>query len=1014
MNRKGFTLTELLAVIAILAILSVGAISGYSTMTRNSRKKSYETKVSEIENAAVKYAKETSLTSATTISVNKLVVEGFLQPDESTDSGLASIKNPQNGENMICNIIEITINDDIYYAKYDKNKKNCLIAEQELADLEISVEARKLDGNSITGNLEMNGGVTSWTNTDVLLIVSSEKYTDFSSISYDFDGMTITKEKKGAPISTATEYNENDYDKIAIKDVVVMFNSEVTITYNMNDGSTHSRTIMVRIDKEAPTARATVSNDVSISSTKKVNLYLDDANGSGVKGFYVSQNDNFDNKTIIDRVNNSGSKADGTGSFAGYNSYFYGGDNDYYVKVVDNAGNTLVTDKIVVSNFDPTKNACKIYVKKLSTNEDWVPLDEKWYNEPIRVFTESTNDIGTMGIKYFYGIVNINGVVTAENKLNRKFIPDGSNKKMIDYIDQKEDSNLRDYHTSMKGFSTLNKEVSTCSKTIGVDQVNPTVSFDCKDCNKYEKTHNVTIILTDDRSGFYDSAKSIKIGFSTSNTTPPKDNEWVTISGGVKSKNGTIEDGKITINTSVNANNGGSPITGDYYIWVKKDSFEDKAHNNAAKDTPSNFVILYDNTPPTCTNEGGKKEWTASNLTITGKCSDAHSKCKKGTDSSNTNYDIVYADGGHVKKTYKTDTNVTNASPGRIYDNAGNYTDCLGNQEVHVDKTDPTCTTSGGSSSWTNGSVIIYGTCADSGSGCVQKTVAGYSYDENGKVSRTYSSQIDSKEESPGTVYDAVGHSTTCKNDREVHIDTTPPTCTNVQSGTTYLTGNSIKISGTCTDSGGSKCTNTTFSVEATSTGTYNPGPVYDKAGNSGACSNVSVIKDTTPPTCVTTGGNKSWTKNDVTITGTCTDNESDCVLKIITKKIYSGTHEKASPGKVCNNAGLCAQCPEVKVMVDQTKPSCTFSKGCAACPSPNNVTTYTAYCSDSGSGHSHSKSSWYIGTTVTPDYYNEPNGKNGANEWVEGLCSGNSNISFSARVCDLVGNCRTYSKTLS
>ena len=797
MNQKGFTLTELLAVIAILAILSVGAISGYTTMTRNSRKKSYETKVAEIENAAVKYAEETSLTNTTNISVNKLVVEGYIQPDESTDSGLASIKNPENNENMICNVVRITVNDDIYIAEYDEKNKDCLIAEQELADLEISVEARKLDGNSITGNLVINGGVTSWTNTDVLLIVSSEKYTDFSSISYDFDGMTITKEKKGAPISTATEYNENDYDKIAIKDVVVMFNSEVTITYNMNDGSTHSRTVIVRIDKEAPTARMTVSNDVTVASTKKVNLYLDDANGSGVKGFYVSQSTDFSNKPLINSTDKSGSKDEGKGSFAGYNSYFYGGDGEYYIKVIDNSGNTFVTDKIVISNFDSDRNSCKIYVQKLSNKVNWLPTDETWYNEPIRVVTESKNKISSMGIKYFFGTVNVGEKVLNKDKLVKDFIPKGTNNKLSDFIDQTNDSDLKDYHTSMQGFSNLNKDISYCSKTIGVDKVNPTISFSCDDCNKYEKTHTLKITLLDDRSGFYDTAKSIQVGFSTSNTIAPTDSEWITLSGGTLSNykndsNKTIKNGKVTFSKSINANADGKALTGDYYIWVKKDSFEDKAHNNAAKHTPSNFVILYDNTPPTCTSSGGKSEWQKAAFNIYGTCSDAHSKCATHEASGK----ITYGANGNVTKKYDEEIDSTKESPGRVYDNAGNHTDCAANQEVHIDLHDPTCTSSGGSDAWrgiSSSPVVTTGTCSDTGGS-----------DCTGNVSKTYNTNTN-KSESPGTVYDKSGRSAVCQN-QTVKLDIDRPTVTDVKvesAGSKYNTANvNITVSGS--DTGGS------------------------------------------------------------------------------------------------------------------------------------------------------------------------------------------------------------------
>ena len=88
-QKKGFTLVELLAVIAIIAILATISIGVYNGVSKNAKQKAYESKISEIENAATKWAKENSIDKTTTISVNKLVVEGYLTADEATDNGLS-------------------------------------------------------------------------------------------------------------------------------------------------------------------------------------------------------------------------------------------------------------------------------------------------------------------------------------------------------------------------------------------------------------------------------------------------------------------------------------------------------------------------------------------------------------------------------------------------------------------------------------------------------------------------------------------------------------------------------------------------------------------------------------------------------------------------------------------------------------------------------------------------------------------------------------------------------------
>ena len=81
-----------------------------------------------------------------------------------------------------------------------------------------------------------------------------------------------------------------------------------------------------------------------------------------------------------------------------------------------------------------------------------------------------------------------------------------------------------------------------------------------------------------------------------------------------------------------------------------------------------------------------------------------------------------------------------------------------------VDKTPPSCTSSGGNPDWINsGSRILTGTCSDANSGCA------------GNVTKEYSTDINSTTESPGTVYDNVGNSTVCPGNQTVRIDKTKP-----------------------------------------------------------------------------------------------------------------------------------------------------------------------------------------------------------------------------------------------
>ena len=188
-------------------------------------------------------------------------------------------------------------------------------------------------------------------------------------------------------------------------------------------------------------------------------------------------------------------------------------------------------------------------------------------------------------------------------------------------------------------------------------------------------------------------------------------------------------------------------------------------------------TVQIDNTPPKCTSSGGSATWTNGNRTIKGTCSDNGSGCK-----------------GDVSKTYSTNTNSTKESPGTVYDNVGNSVVCPANQTVKIDKTAPTCSSSGGNATWTNGNRTITGTCSDTGgSGC------------KGNASQTYSSNTNTTTASPGTVYDNAGNSATCPANQTVKIDKTAPTISSISNpsgGNATSSPFALTLSGS--DTGGS------------------------------------------------------------------------------------------------------------------------------------------------------------------------------------------------------------------
>ena len=346
---------------------------------------------------------------------------------------------------------------------------------------------------------------------------------------------------------------------------------------------------------------------------------------------------------------------------------------------------------------------------------------------------------------------------------------------------------------------------------------------------------------------------------------------------------------------------------------------------------PANQTVKIDKTAPKCTSSGGSTSWKKTNVTLKGTCSDTGgSGCT-----------------GNVTKDYTDDTNVANQSPGTVKDNAGNTATCPANQTVKIDKTAPTCTSSGGSNNWTNGIVTLVGTCSDNLSGCTTN-----------KVTISFSSNTNITNRSPGTVRDNAGNTATCPANQTVKVDTTAPKCTS-SGGSSSWTNKNITLVGTCSDTGGSGCIGnvTQTYVDNTNLTNQSPGTVYDNAGNKATCPADQTVKiDKNAPTCKSSGGSTSWTTNNITLIGTCSDTGgSGCTGNV--SKIFSSQGEwyNQSPGTVRDNAGNTATCPAdqtVKITGPPTAPTINLNGYTSGSWTNKNVTITMSSTSQVGIDH--------------------------------------------------------------
>lgn len=122
-NKKGFSLVELLIVVGLLGVVIAVAVPIFFSVRNSTLEKQYQNIKMEIENKAVEYAKDTSIL---TVSVAKLIEEGYITPDDETD-----IYNPINNESLNCNIVEINVDNGEYIAtltdngEYDEESNTC-------------------------------------------------------------------------------------------------------------------------------------------------------------------------------------------------------------------------------------------------------------------------------------------------------------------------------------------------------------------------------------------------------------------------------------------------------------------------------------------------------------------------------------------------------------------------------------------------------------------------------------------------------------------------------------------------------------------------------------------------------------------------------------------------------------------------------------------------------------------------------------------------------------------------
>ena len=269
LKKKGFTLTELIAVIAILALLVGIATVTIINVRNNALQSSYDNVVSLLETEAARYAEDTGVM---TITVEELITEGYVEPDDETD-----IYNPINNESLNCHLISSVFEDGEYISTFGEDiggsNGTCNEYDKELDLIICEYNSDFSECNEI-GNEWLNRNVTlgiKYRNSEAYEIINSP------------DNTYAWQSSDGGYSS--------DYYITTTTNIIYQGNYSVRVTFSNNEISEANKEI--KIDLQAPTIVSAIMDESSSASgwakEKYATITASDFSGSGVYGIFAGE-----------------------------------------------------------------------------------------------------------------------------------------------------------------------------------------------------------------------------------------------------------------------------------------------------------------------------------------------------------------------------------------------------------------------------------------------------------------------------------------------------------------------------------------------------------------------------------------------------------------------------------------------------------------------------------------------------------------------------------------------------
>jgi len=597
-KKKGFTLTELIAVIVIIALLALISIPAYNSMRKKTLEAQYKNVVSLIETAAEKYA---STNGKSLINVQELIDAGLLETDDAKN-----ILDPRDNSKLNCYLIEIKYKQGSYVAKYinkeskdDDNTCNLDKAKAEYGFINIILQG--LESNNL---YSVSDG---WVRENLKLSVDARNLSDEAITNYSW-------------VSTSGESSNESF-------ITTHTNTNFHATYNVQVETDKEHKyydeVEVKIDKEAP-----VIEDVEVSGGnnwlkgRNVKIKATDKSGSGIAGYYIGKNDcdetknfissnfNFytakiDSKDLIEPTTYYVCVKDAVGNIGKYEKTLtlsvkdkiapqciYEGGNSTWTKddvevsigcKDDDSGCSVDSSYTKTFNTTTEKETVSYTIKDNAGNETLCTkeydiyvdkdapatptLDNKsggnWSKTGFFVIAESS-DSGSGIAKWQYKYDSVNSWMEE---------PSGQY-TFLDTTYNRYENNNNTYNAaysadrSEKTYIRACDAVGNCSNaadtTIKIDKTVPSISFGTNGTSSYVSTGSTTVSYSDATSG----VSSINYGWSTNSTSTAASSTGPSSGGTLSSYCSITSNGSCYLYVIVcdNAGNCNSARTSPFYI----------------------------------------------------------------------------------------------------------------------------------------------------------------------------------------------------------------------------------------------------------------------------------------------------------------------------------------------------------------------------------------------------------------------------------------------------------------